>query len=253
MALRTRDQLQTAADTLIPDNDREQVSPADVRERIEDLADSALLREDRADDDLIDGESDDNTFVTVRGVFRAIARKVQEASAAVAGLVVLSNADPVGPGEARAGGDDEVSRADHRHPPPSGAQVKAALETLRGDDRLDASAIKDLPSGGGPTQTHSLRAGWSGDTSISDLELEASSDSDTVTLPTGAGSQYLALWRADEDGGDPSEVHISGGGNSRNLFGAAVDRTFGATDGKLIVSVNLFDVALTGGEEVRLV
>ena len=31
----------------------------------------------------------------------------------------------------------------------TGAEIKAALEGLSGDDRLDASAVKDLPTGGG--------------------------------------------------------------------------------------------------------
>lgn len=46
MSVRTRAQLNSDADSAIPDNTVGEVSPADVRQRIKDLADSATLPED---------------------------------------------------------------------------------------------------------------------------------------------------------------------------------------------------------------
>lgn len=48
MAVRTRAQLKSDADSALPDNSVGSISPADVRERIKDLADSAKLAEDLA-------------------------------------------------------------------------------------------------------------------------------------------------------------------------------------------------------------
>ena len=77
--------------------------------------------------------------------------------------------------------------------------------------------------------------------------------SNEITLPDATGLNYLALWRADSDGGDPSEVHLSGGGNSRNLFGAAVARSYNGLAGQLIVSVFQQNADLLSGEKARLV
>lgn len=46
MAVRTRAQLKSDADTFIPDTGEAQITPADVRERVKDSADSALFPED---------------------------------------------------------------------------------------------------------------------------------------------------------------------------------------------------------------
>jgi hypothetical protein len=48
MSVRTRAQLNSDADSAIPDNTVGEVSPADVRQRIKDLADSSKLAEDIA-------------------------------------------------------------------------------------------------------------------------------------------------------------------------------------------------------------
>ena len=102
------------------------------------------------------------------------------------------------------------------------------------------------------TQSEHIRTGWSADQAITDSELSASSPTNTVKLPTGIGFQYLALWRADADGGDPTEVHLAGGGNSRNLFGAATNYTYNSVAGKLI-ECDQQNVVLLGGEMARLV
>lgn len=46
MTVRTRSQLKDDADTFLPDNTSGEISPQDVRDRVKDLADSALLWED---------------------------------------------------------------------------------------------------------------------------------------------------------------------------------------------------------------
>ena len=81
----------------------------------------------------------------------------------------------------------------------------------------------------------------------------ASDDSDTITLPDETGVQKMWIWRSDDDGGDPTEVHVSGGGNSRNLFGAATALTVDSVAGQLILSVGTFNATLLSGEDVRLV
>lgn len=48
MAARTRAQLNSDADTYLPDNTSGDISPADIRQRVKDLADSAKLSEDLA-------------------------------------------------------------------------------------------------------------------------------------------------------------------------------------------------------------
>ena len=103
------------------------------------------------------------------------------------------------------------------------------------------------------TANHNRYAAWSTDDTVvaSDLTAGASSMTNTLTAPTATGNQYLGLWRSAADGGDFSEVHISGAGNSRNLFGAASSLTVSGTAGKLIVSVNTFNATLVSGEMIR--
>ena len=115
----------------------------------------------------------------------------------------------------------------------------------------------DANYGGTPTPVtaHDLIAGWSADTTITDAEITAGVNSSTnsVVLPTSTGSFYMFVWRADADGGDPSEVHIGPAGNSRTLFDAAVARAVGGVAGQLLVSVNTFNTTLTGGLTLRVV
>ena len=110
-------------------------------------------------------------------------------------------------------------------------------------------------SGGGPVTMHDLIVGWSANTIILDSELTAgnSSDTDSVVIPNESGGLYLLVWRADADGGDPTEVHIAGGGNSRNIFGPATARTFDGVAGQLIVSVGLQNAGTLSGEILRVV
>lgn len=170
---------------------------------------------------------DDASFMTVRMTTRLLQRVLKAATTTVRGVVLLARAEDV------AATETDTSRV---------LTVATGKELIQ---RL---------SGGGPVQTQHIRAGWSADQAISDAELSASSATSTVVLPdTASGLNYLAIWRSDADGGDPSEVHLAGGGNSRNLFGAAANRTYGGVDGKLIVSVNRQNADLLGGENARLV
>ena len=135
------------------------------------------------------------------------------------------------------------------------AQVLAAI--LAGTnviiDRSSPNEITISASSSGPAQNQHIRAGWSSDQNIANAELSASSATDTVRLPSASGLNYLAFWRSDADGGDPTEVHLAGGGNSRNLFGSASDHAFGGVAGKLIVSAARQNADLLGGENARLV
>ena len=117
--------------------------------------------------------------------------------------------------------------------------------------------INAIGGSSGPVQSQHVRAGWSADQLISDAELTVASTPaapGTVRLDTNlSGLNYLALWRSDDDGGDPTEVHLAGGGNSRNLFGAAANYTYQGVAGKLIVSAARQNADLLGGENARLV
>ena len=113
----------------------------------------------------------------------------------------------------------------------------------------------NMHSGTGPVTMHDLIVGWSDDTTITDAELAAGATSDTnsITIPDGTGSQFLFVWRSDADGGDPTEVHISGAGNSRTTFGAATPRTVDGTPGQLIVSASTYLTNFAEGETLRVV
>ena len=112
-----------------------------------------------------------------------------------------------------------------------------------------------IPGGGPPAPAHDLICGCSADAAISDAELSAGAMSmaDTVTIPTATGTLYLFVWRADVDGGDPSQVYISGGLDVRNTLTAAVERTLDSVPGQLIVGVQAWNAGLNSGEPLRVV
>ena len=116
-------------------------------------------------------------------------------------------------------------------------------------------ATVTIAGGAMPTTTHSLYVGWSVDTAVDAAEVLAGAESDTssVTIPTDTGSLYLFVWRSDTDGGDPTEVHIAGGGNARNTFGPASALTAGGVDGQLIVTVGTLNAGVNSGETLRVV
>ena len=140
----------------------------------------------------------------------------------------------------------------------SGATFKGATGGIApvGNTDFVTKGYADANYGGTPTPVtaHDLIAGWSADTTITDAEITAGATSTTnsVVLPISTGSLYMFVWRADADGGDPSEVHIGAAGNSRTLFETAVARAVGGVAGQMLVSVNTFNTGLTGGETVRV-
>ena len=94
-------------------------------------------------------------------------------------------------------------------------------------------------AGSVPAPMHDLIVGWSADTTISDAELTggAMSSTDSLTIPDETGAHYMFAWRADDDGGDFTEVHWGGGGNQRNVYGVAVARAVDSIAGQLIITV----------------
>ena len=118
--------------------------------------------------------------------------------------------------------------------------------------QTDGAVLWVQTGSSGATERHVL-SGWSADQAISRAELTESSASNTITMGDANGLNYLVFWRADADGGDPTEVHLAGGGNARNLFGDAVDRAIDGVAGKLIVSVARQNADLLSGELARLV
>ena len=140
----------------------------------------------------------------------------------------------------------------------SGATFRGAARGIGpvGNTDFVTKGYADANYGGTPTPVtaHDLIAGWSADTTITDAEITAGATSTTnsVVLPLSTGSLYMFVWRADADGGDPTEVHIGAAGNSRTLFETAVARAVGSVAGQMLVSVNTFNTGLTGGETVRV-
>ena len=59
---------------------------------------------------------------------------------------------------------------------------------------------------------HDLIVGWSLDSTITDIEIAGRGDfADKFGNDSSGDRQFhLWIWRADADGGDPSEVHIAG-------------------------------------------
>ena len=108
---------------------------------------------------------------------------------------------------------------------------------------------------GTPVTAHDLFTGWSPDTTVTESEVlaGASSSTDTVTIPNATGGQYHWIWRADADGGDPTEVHVAGGGNGRNGYGVAMALTVDGDAGQLIVSVIQQNADFLSGETLRVV
>ena len=129
------------------------------------------------------------------------------------------------------------------------------IDPVNDTDFVTKSYADTHYTGGGTVTTHELWAGWSADTTVTATEVlaGASSDTDTVTLPNATGSQYLWVWRADDDGGDPTEVHIAGGGNQRNLFGTATALTVDSVPGQLIVTVTTANADFLSAENLRIV
>ena len=104
-----------------------------------------------------------------------------------------------------------------------------------------------------PTEDN-IYVGWSSDTTISaaDVLAGASSGTNTATIPTATGNQYLFVWRSDTDGGDPDEVYVGGGGNVRNSFGSTTALTVSSIAGQLIVSVTTQNATLLSGESLTV-
>ena len=98
-----------------------------------------------------------------------------------------------------------------------------------------------------------LRCCWTAGTDVTATDLAAGSESQgsVIVVPDADGAHYLNIWRSDAAGGNPMSVMISGGGDSRNLFGGAVDlEDLAGTDGKLIQTVARQQATLLSGVNV---
>ena len=154
---------------------------------------------------------------------------------------------PVGPGSTILAADESV---DLPNPVTKINAVGAGIVATESGGVLTLT----VAGGGMPaTPTHSLYVGWSTDDTPEDAEFTANSDTHTIDIPTAVGNQYLLIWRSDTDGGDPSEVHISGGGNTRNSFGAAAAYMLNGVAGQVIVSVTTQNAGLLSGETLRVI
>ena len=142
-----------------------------------------------------------------------------------------------------------------------GVVIPGTIHTINlvGSDVLgtEAAGVLTVTVGGGPppATNHPLYVGWSPDAVVTETEVlaGAETDTDSLRIPTATGGLYLWVWRSDVDGGDPTEVHITGGGDQRNIFVQAVALTVSSVDGQLIVSVQAQNAGLLGGEVIRIV
>ena len=125
--------------------------------------------------------------------------------------------------------------------------------TSSGDDGSGDPTV--TPSTPISTGTHPHYFGWSPDAPIDEAEILAATESETnsATIPPAVGNMYFFVWRSDADGGDPIEVHITGGPNVRNTLGAASPVDVAGTAGQLIVSVITWNATLLSGLNVRIV
>src|SRR5690554_1222367 len=85
MAVRTRAQLNSDADSSLPNNTTGEISPVDVRERIKDLADSARLEEDEGELASRDRASVDQ-HRSLSGDAALMADRLRSAAAVVSGV-----------------------------------------------------------------------------------------------------------------------------------------------------------------------
>ena len=93
----------------------------------------------------------------------------------------------------------------------TGAEIKGALEGLTGANRLAATAIKDLPSGGGEAITGALPQAITGTASVDDLSV---GDTEDITVSAVAGSTYATKGT----GSDANNIVITSPGTYR-LYG----------------------------------
>ena len=106
-----------------------------------------------------------------------------------------------------------------------------------------------------PTNTDTLRAGWSTAATFdaATTTFGPASGGNFVTVPDDTGDKYLVLWRSDAAGGDPISLHFGGSAlESRATFGSAFDLTLGGVDGKGIISIDPLKAAITSGTVVEI-
>ena len=99
----------------------------------------------------------------------------------------------------------------------TGAEIRDALQGLSGANRLAATAIKDLPSGGGANITGGIPQSITGSASASNLAAGATQD---ITVSAVAGSSYAEQGT----GGDADKIVITNPGTYR-LYGSIVIAT----------------------------
>lgn len=272
MAVETEAELETRINRDIADNQAMEVSVADVRAVLLNIVDSMGFRTaitEAAIKTLYEGNANTNAFtdslLTKLGDIESNAKDDQTGPEIVALLEALvGNArlqfsairGEVPDGQIPAGiaRDTEVAAA---YAALAGATFVGATGGIApvNDSDFVTKGYADANYAGGSTPTaHDLIVGWSADANISNAEITAgaSSSTNSVVIPTATGNQHLFVWRADADGGNPTEVHIAGGGNSRNIFGTATARMVGGTEGQLIVSVGTQNAAVLSGETLRV-
>ena len=108
---------------------------------------------DKATNDLVDHEEDDTAYMTVRTTFRAIARKVKMATMRIPGIAYIVRASDVDAALVRGAVEADLDQtrimtisAVFRFVTKFvvASRVKALIESLMGDDRVDVSAIKGI-------------------------------------------------------------------------------------------------------------
>ena len=127
------------------------------------------------------------------------------------------------------------------------------FEIIDGPGATIDPVVPIVPGGGGGGGID-VRVGWSDTALVNPATLIDIFDSNTFVVPVAVGSLYFVIWRSTASGGDPTEVHIAGSVNQRNIFGAAMPlATNDGVVGEVIVTVTTQKAALWSLENVRIV
>ena len=131
----------------------------------------------------------------------------------------------------------------------SEADVRSVL-----NDMIDSFALAS-GGGGGVVTALDVRVVWSADRAVTAAELDMgeSFSSNTFAIPAHVGFAYLAIWRADADGGAPSGIMFDGQPQRAAFDDDGADLTASdGTDGEYIASIVELDGDDIGGDEMEL-